>query len=59
VLGKRLNGYDSAIEMIDLNAELFVAAMALEEGNRRAYLEHLRRAQVSLTKLIVDAEEYP
>lgn len=53
----RLNGYDAAIEIIDLNGEIFVAVMAFEEGNLRAYLEHLRKAQAHITALILDAEE--
>jgi hypothetical protein len=51
-----LNGYDAAIELIDLDGDLFVAAMAFEEGDLRMYLEHLRKAQAHLTSLIVDAE---
>ncbi len=54
---RRLNGYDAAIEIIDLNGDLFVAVMAFEEGNPRVYLEHLRKAQAHLTALILDAEE--
>ncbi|MGP8125188.1 MAG: hypothetical protein ACLQEQ_04870 [Nitrososphaerales archaeon] len=52
-----MNGYDAAIEIIDLNRDLFVAVMAFEEGNTKAYLGHLRKAQAHLTALILDAEE--
>lgn len=54
---KRMNGYDAAIEIIDLNGDLFVAVMAFEEGNPKLYLECLRKAQAHLTALILDAEE--
>lgn len=54
---KRMNGYDTAVEIIDLNGDLFVAVMAFEEGNPKLYLEHLRKAQAHLTSLILDAEE--
>jgi hypothetical protein len=39
--------------------DLFVASMSLEEGNERAYLEFLRKAQAHLTDLILDAEMCP
>ncbi len=54
---KQMNGYDTAVEIIDLNGDLFVVVMAFEEGNLSVYLEHLRKAQAHLTTLILDAEE--
>lgn len=52
----RLNAYEAAIEIVELNAELFVATVEFEEGNHRAYLEHLRKAQTHLTILILDED---
>jgi hypothetical protein len=52
-----MNGYDTAVEIINLNGDLFVAVMAFEEGNLSVYLKHLRKAQAHLTALILDAEE--
>ena len=51
--------YDREAEMIEVSVDLFVASMSLEEGNERAYLEFLRKAQAHLTDLILDAEMYP
>ena len=51
--------YDREAEMIEVSVDLFVASMSLEEGNERAYLEFLRKAQVHLTDLILDAEMCP
>ena len=51
--------YDREAEMIAVSVDLFVASMSLEEGNERAYLESLRKAQAHLTDLILDAEMYP
>jgi hypothetical protein len=50
---------DHETEMIEVSVDLFVASMSLEEGNEKAYLEFLRRAQAHLTTLILDAEMYP
>ncbi len=36
--------YDRDSEMIEVSVGLFIAAMMLEEGSERMYLEHLRRA---------------
>jgi hypothetical protein len=33
--------------------------MSLEEGDEKAYLDFLRRAQAHLTNLILEAEMYP
>ena len=51
--------YDREAEMIEVSVDLFVASMSLEEGNERAYLEFLRKAQAHLTGLILDAEMCP
>ena len=51
--------YDREAEMVEVSVDIFVASMALEEGNEGRYLEHLRKAQVHLTGLIVDVEEHP
>ncbi|MDG6991022.1 MAG: hypothetical protein JRM99_06335 [Nitrososphaerota archaeon] len=51
--------YDREAEMIEVSVDLFVASMSLEEGNERAYLEFLRKAQAHLTDLILDAEMCP
>ncbi|MDG7016448.1 MAG: hypothetical protein JRM82_03630 [Nitrososphaerota archaeon] len=51
-------GFDAETEMIEVSVDLYVASMAFEEGNRRAYLDHLRKAQAHLTGLILDAEEH-
>jgi hypothetical protein len=40
-----------------VSVDLHVASLSFEEGNGRAYLDHLRRAQAHLTGLILDAEE--
>ena len=45
--------------MVEVSVDILVASMALEEGNEGRYLEHLRKAQVHLTGLIVDVEEHP
>jgi hypothetical protein len=52
-------GFDREAEMVEVSVELYVASLLLEEGNERAYLDHLRRAQAHLTGLILDAEEHP
>ena len=52
-------GFDREAEMIEVSVELYVASLLFEEGNERAYLDHLRRAQAHLTGLILDAEEHP
>jgi hypothetical protein len=51
--------FDREAEMVEVSVELYVASLLLEEGNERAYLDHLRRAQAHLTGLILDAEEHP
>ena len=51
--------YDREAEMVEVSVNLFVASMSLEEGNERAYLEFLRKAQAHLTGLVLDAEEHP
>jgi hypothetical protein len=48
--------FDREAEMIEVSVGLFVASLALEEGNGRAYLDHLRKAQAHLTNLILDVE---
>jgi hypothetical protein len=48
--------FDREAEMIEVSVDLFVASLALEEGNERRYLEFLRRAQAHLTGLILEAE---
>ena len=50
---------DPEVEMIEVSVDLFIASMALEEGNGRNYLDHLRKAQAHLTSLILDAEQHP
>ena len=52
-------GFDREAEMVEVSVELYVASLLFEEGNERAYLDHLRRAQAHLTGLILDAEEHP
>ena len=51
--------HDRQAEMIEVSVDLFVASMSLEEGNEKAYLEFLRKAQAHLTDLILDAEMDP
>jgi hypothetical protein len=47
---------DPKTELIEVSVDLFVASMALEEGNDRVYLDHLRKASAHLTNLILDVE---
>lgn len=49
--------YDPEAEIIEVSVHLFIASKALEEGNGRAYLDHLRKAQAHLIGLILDAEK--
>ena len=51
--------FDPETELIEVSVDLFIASMALEEGNERAYLDHLRKAQAHLTTLILDVEMQP
>ena len=51
--------YDAEAEMVEVSVYLFVASMAFEEGRKRDYLKHIRKAQAHLTGLILDAEEHP
>jgi hypothetical protein len=48
--------FDREAEMVEVSVDLFIASMALEEGNDRAYLDHLRKASAHLTNLILDVE---
>lgn len=57
-MSDRPRSYDAEIEIIETNIDLLAAAIALEGRKRRAYLEHLRKAQAHLTGLIMDAEEH-
>ena len=43
--------------MIEASVDLHVASLSFEEGNGRAYLDHLRKARAHPTGLILDAEE--
>jgi hypothetical protein len=52
-------GFDREVEMIEVSVDLFIASLSFEEGNERAYLDHLRKAQAHLTGLILDAEMHP
>ena len=56
---KELGMYDPESELIEVSVHLFLASIALEEGKKGPYLDHLRRAQAHLTSLILDAEEHP
>lgn len=49
--------YDPEAETIEVSAHLHVASLSFEEGNGRAYLDHLRKARARPTGLILDAEE--
>ena len=51
--------FDRQAEMIEVSVDLYVASLSFEEGNERAYLDHLRKAQAHLTTLILDAEMHP
>ena len=57
-MAEELGRYDPEAEMIEVSVNLFLASMALEEGQKRPYLDHLRKAQAHLTGLILDAEEH-
>ena len=45
--------------MIEVSVDLYVASLSFEEGNERAYLDHLRKAQAHLTTLVLDTEMRP
>jgi hypothetical protein len=51
--------FDREAEMIEVSVDLFVASMSFEEGDEKAYLDFLRRAQAHLTNLILEAEMCP
>jgi len=55
----KLGQFDPETEIIEVSVDLFIASMSLEEDNKRAYLDHLRKAQAHLTGLILDAEMHP
>ena len=57
-MAEELGRYDPEAEMIEVSVDLFLASMALEEGQERPYLDYLRKAQAHLTGLILDAEEH-
>ena len=52
-------GFDREAELIEVSVDLYIASLSFEEGNERAYLDHLRKAQAHLTSLILDAEKHP
>lgn len=52
-------GFDREVELIEVSVDLYIASLSFEEGNERAYLDHLRKAQAHLTSLILDAEMHP
>ena len=54
---EELRTYDPEAEMIEVSVNLFLASVSLEEGNRRPYLDYLRKAQAHLISLILDEEE--
>lgn len=56
-MASELGWSDTESEMVEVSVDLFVASLALEEGNKAAYLEHLRKAQAHPTGLILDAEK--
>ena len=58
-MAAELGRFDPETEMIEVSVDLFIASMALEEGEERMYLDHLRKAQAHLTGLILDAEMHP
>ena len=51
--------FDREAEMIEVSVDLYVASLSFEEGNERAYLDHLRKAQAHLTTLVLDTEMHP
>ena len=51
--------FDREAEMIEVSVDLYVVSLSFEEGNERAYLDHLRKAQAQLTGLILDAKIHP
>ena len=52
-------GFDREVELIEVSVDLYISSLSFEEGNERAYLDHLRKAQAHLTSLILDAEMHP
>ena len=52
-------GFDREAELIEVSVDLYISSLSFEEGNERAYLDHLRKAQAHLTSLILDAEMHP
>ena len=52
-------GFVREVELIGVSVDLYIASLSFEEGNERAYLDHLRKAQAHLTCLILDAEMHP
>ena len=52
-------GFDREVELIEVSGDLYIASLSIQEGNERANLDHLRKAQAHLTSLILDAEMHP